>query len=68
MCKQMYTLYTCGCKPKGEFVQCDAKYNAQSNLQCARTETGINESRNYCSEHLVKDNKATMKYTKRVDK
>jgi len=38
MCTQYYHVYQCGCKQKGEFVQCDRLYDNQSNLQCSRTE------------------------------
>lgn len=58
MCTQQYLNYQCGCRTKGEFKQCDAKYNAQSNLQCAKTNVVEVPSRCYCPKHLPKDDKA----------
>ncbi|KXT08085.1 hypothetical protein AC579_10450 [Pseudocercospora musae] len=55
----------CGCRAKGEFKQCDEKYNAQTNLQCATTTRDEQTSRNYCPKHMPKDNKATTQYTTR---
>lgn len=66
MCTQEYDVYTCGCRTKGEFHQCDEKYTAQSNLQCDRITHTINESRNYCAKHLVKEGKAKDEYRGRV--
>lgn len=65
MCDQHWIVYQCGCQKKGEFVQCDAQYNAQTNLQCDMTNVVNDESRNYCSSHLPKQGKATTKYTQR---
>lgn len=65
MCTQAWIHYTCGCKFKGQFHQCDALYDAQSPLQCAQTTLKKVESRNYCPEHLPRADKATMTYTRR---
>ncbi|KAI5856720.1 hypothetical protein GGS23DRAFT_394170 [Durotheca rogersii] len=62
MCTQYYHLYQCGCRQKGEFVQCDRLYNSQSNLQCSRMDRDDKISRNYCPKHLPKEDKATTEY------
>ena len=68
MCTQVYNIYQCGCKAKGEFKQCDAKYNAQTNLQCDITEREDLVSRNYCSKHMPKEGKAKTEYIGRVNR
>ncbi|MCJ1261106.1 hypothetical protein MMC22_000970 [Lobaria immixta] len=67
MCIQEYLGYQCGCRMKGEFKQCNAKYHAQSNLQCARTNVVEVPSRCYCPKHLPKDNKAITRFVGRQD-
>lgn len=63
---QEYNVYKCGCVNKGEFHQCDIKYDAQSNLQCDRPGRRNVESRNYCAKHLVKESKAKDEFRGRV--
>ncbi len=65
MCNQVYHTYQCGCKEKGEFKQCNEKFDAQMTLQCAETEVENTLSRSYCSNHLPKEGKATVVYTQR---
>ncbi|KAG9228423.1 hypothetical protein BJ875DRAFT_389449 [Amylocarpus encephaloides] len=65
MCTQIYHVYQCGCRMKGEFKQCDEKYNAETNLQCDRTNNDDVVSRNYCSKHMPKEGKATTQYVGR---
>lgn len=65
MCTQWWNVYACGCRQKRQFEQCQAKYNGGSNLQCARTDSEVFDVRNYCSNHLPKDNKARTKYVGR---
>ncbi|OBR02544.1 hypothetical protein CH63R_13770 [Colletotrichum higginsianum IMI 349063] len=57
MCTQEYTVYRCGCVEIGEFYQCDEKYDAQSSLKCSLQTRSNKESRNYCSKHLVSEDK-----------
>lgn len=59
MCKQIYYVYTCGCSTKGEFKQCEEKYEAQSILRCHKPTREDSLSRNYCSNHLVDETKAS---------
>ncbi|KAF2018965.1 hypothetical protein BU24DRAFT_418537 [Aaosphaeria arxii CBS 175.79] len=66
MCTQVWVSYRCGCRAKTEFKQCDRLYDRQSNLQCSQTAAAETESRNYCSYHLPKEDKATWEYTGRV--
>lgn len=65
MCTQVYVKYQCGCKDEGEFKQCDAKYNAESNLQCDHTQEDERTSRNYCAKHLPMEGKALTEHTGR---
>ncbi|TQN65050.1 hypothetical protein CSHISOI_10416 [Colletotrichum shisoi] len=65
MCTQEYNVYRCGCVKIGEFYQCDEKYNAQSNLKCSLQTRSNKESRNYCSKHLVSENKAKDEFRER---
>lgn len=62
MCTQRYHVYQCGCRTKGEFIQCDRLYERQSNLQCNITLADELTSRNYCPKHLPKESKATTEY------
>lgn len=55
MCTQTHYQYTCGCKHKGEFEQCDRLFDAKVNLQCAKTEVKDKTLRNYCPKHLLKE-------------
>ncbi|KAI0867881.1 hypothetical protein GGS24DRAFT_484011 [Hypoxylon argillaceum] len=66
MCTQDYYLYTCGCTTKGAFHQCEDKYNSNPSLQCKQTNRQDVELRNYCAQHLVKENKAKVEYRERV--
>ncbi|KAH7247992.1 hypothetical protein B0J15DRAFT_499129 [Fusarium solani] len=59
MCLQVYLLYTCGCAQKGEFRQCDAKFDAGSMLQCDKADREDKHLRGYCSKHLIKESKAS---------
>lgn len=63
MCTQDYIMYSCGCAQKGEFRQCDDKYDSQSNLQCSVTNRHDKRSRNYCPKHLIKETKDAKLYT-----
>lgn len=58
MCSQEYLLYTCGCKPKGQFIQCDEKYDSGLNLRCDKITAVTKECANYCASHLVSESKA----------
>lgn len=63
MCTQDYFIYHCGCKTKGEFRQCDEKYDTALNVRCAKTATNDVPSRSYCGNHLVKEDTATVFYS-----
>jgi hypothetical protein len=65
MCTQTWTVYRCGCKNKGQFEQCDELYNLKSQCQCAVTAEEDTLSRNYCSDHMPKVNKALDEYRRR---
>lgn len=65
MCTQNWDHYMCGCKTKGVFRQCDAKYDAETNLQCTATEQIRNNERSYCSKHLPREHQATEQYVGR---
>jgi len=58
-------VYQCGCREKGELKQCNRLYEQESNLQCNVTDVDPKISRNYCSKHMPKENKATMAYVGR---
>lgn len=62
MCTQHYLKYSCGCKLKGEFAQCDRLFESNLNLQCDATRTEEKTCRSYCAQHLVKESKATVAY------
>ena len=63
MCKQYFRKYTCGCQRKEQFVQCDT--HRGTILQCARTENQKPElATNYCSQHLVKADRARFDHGK----
>lgn len=62
MCTQITIIYRCGCPQKGEFKQCDPKYDGESNLQCAQTNVEEERPQCYCPKHLPKDSKALTEY------
>ncbi|KAI0426164.1 hypothetical protein F5Y09DRAFT_72248 [Xylaria sp. FL1042] len=68
MCTQVWHIYQCGCRKKGEFQQCDRLYDAQSNLRCDRTNTDDRTSRNYCPAHMPTESKAKTEYTGRRER
>ena len=57
MCTQFFFLYPCGCKSRGEFRQCAAKFDAGLNLRCAETAKEDVPTRTYCRSHLVLEGK-----------
>ena len=65
MCTQDYYNYQCGCRNKGEFRQCDEKYDSGCNVQCAQTQANELQSRSYCSTHLLKEGKGGVMYSTR---
>jgi hypothetical protein len=67
MCTQTDIIYTCGCKTKGVFEQCDRLWDLKSPLQCdsaAKKELAL---RNYCPEHMPKEGRATVTFRNRGD-
>lgn len=61
MCESKYIKYTCGCKKEMEFIQCTMRQGG--NVKCDPvTKAWGKDSANYCSEHLVKQPKAPVKY------
>jgi hypothetical protein len=62
MCQQVWHHYTCGCKTKGEFKQCDRLWNEGRVVKCATLENEAVVSRNYCSRHLPAEDKAMKEY------
>lgn len=66
MCKRVYHNYTCGCREKGEFIQCDTKHNLGC-LKCDKIEPEEKPSRNYCEQHLPSDGKARQRFVNRED-
>jgi hypothetical protein len=65
MCNQTWIAYTCGCKTKGAFEQCDRLYDLQSPLRCAIADRKELAKRNYCSEHMPQEDKATITFRER---
>lgn len=62
MCEQVYLIYQCGCRAKGEFKQCDRLYDQQLSLQCDVANIHESTVRNYCPKHLPKESEATTAY------
>lgn len=65
MCTQDYVCYTCGCRAKTEFHQCDEKYDAGINKRCAKMRKNDIQSRNYCANHLLEEGKGEVMYSDR---
>jgi hypothetical protein len=62
MCTQTHYRYSCGCKQKGVFEQCDRLFDLGANLQCAITDNADKTVRSYCSKHLLKEGKGGNAY------
>ena len=62
MCTQTWIVYKCGCKNKGGFEQCDRLCDLKSQPQCAITAQKDSFARNYCPEHMPKEDKALDEY------
>ena len=62
MCTQTHYHYSCGCKQKGMFEQCDRLFDLGANLQCAVTDNTDKEVRSYCPKHLLKEGKGGKVY------
>jgi hypothetical protein len=62
MCTQTHYRYSCGCKQKGVFEQCDRLFDLAANLQCAVTDNMDKIVRSYCPKHLLKEGKGGKAY------
>lgn len=66
MCTQVWHKYQCGCRRKGEFIQCERLYDLQTNVKCERINQDDVVSRNYCDKHMPTEGKAQTEYHGRV--
>lgn len=67
MCNQTYYDYSCGCREKGQFVQCQAEWDRNSMLKCPNTHVlpDSQDIRNLCAKLLLARDKAKIRFTQR---